>query len=344
MDDYKRIDSVCIVFLHGIGDFVMFTPTLEKIKKLNPSLQLAIVLRKELGLRGVAEDLGIIDEVYEISLNVHPRIYIPWIFWTYEYWLIRKKLKAALRKNTFDKVKFIYGQTLPTIVYLLFCPQRMKRHRIDVFAAEAGVTLNDKERNTTHLAIQEDILKETQKKLSDVVGIAGTTVIGIQRNTTDRTRFIPIKATQEFVEKLNASCRNIYFVIFADRSSFDLESEVDGGHIKATNLSYSWEITGKGDVRHLVSLVALCDYVISVDSAVLNIAGALEKNTIGVFNTYKVRSDQRAVKKGNILSIDKSNVTADDLLKRFYCLYKEAGNNFKTVNRSCNENPYSKQA
>jgi ADP-heptose:LPS heptosyltransferase len=319
--DYKNMDSLCLIFLQGIGDFVMLTPTLKKIKKINPSLRLAVVLRKELGLRGVAEDLGLLDEVYEISLDVHPRIYIPWIFWTYEYWLIRKKLKATLAETKFDRVKFIYTQLLPTVAYLVFCPRRIKRHKIEIFASELGITLDEDECSRTHLCVQEEILAEVRKKLSDVTGVAGMTIIGIQRNTLDRTRFIPISAVQDFVDRLNASYKNVYFVIFADHFSYSLEQEVDGRHLMAPNLKYSWEVIGTGDARRLVSLVALCDCVVSVDSAVFNIAGALEKNTIGVFNTYKVRSDERALKRRNVLCIDKSAVTADDLIERFYRLH-----------------------
>lgn len=318
MIDYLRIDSLCVVFLHGIGDFVMLTPTLRKIKQFNPSLRLGVVLREELGLRGLAENLGLIDEVYEISLAVQPRIYVPWIFWTYEYWMIRHKLNKVLKNaQSFQKVKFVYAQLLPTIVYLVFCPGRVRRRKIEVIASELGIALDEKERNDTFFNVPGGVLEKVRRRLQDCGMKEGSRLVGIQRNTLDRTRFISMNEVQRFIDKLNGKSSDIYFIVFADSNSYDLEMTADKGHLTAHNLKYSWQVVGDKDALSLSALVKLCDYVVSVDSAVFNIAGALGKNTIGVFNTYKVRSDERALKKDNIVCIDKSDVTASDLLARF---------------------------
>ncbi|MCL5022896.1 MAG: hypothetical protein M1497_05970 [Nitrospirae bacterium] len=322
MIDYRTIDSLCIVFLHGIGDFVMLMPALRKMKRLNPSLRLGVVLRKELGLRGIAENSGFIDEVHEISLAVHPKIYVPWIFWTYEYWKIRHKLKAALKNaRKFEKVKIVYAQLMPTIVYLVFCPGRVRRHKIDVLASELDIALDEKERNNTFFDVPGGVLEEVRGRLRDCGIKEGRRLVGIQRNTLDRTRFILMAEVQRFIDDLDSKGLDIYFIVFADGDSYRLEEAVDGGHLSAGNLKYSWEIIGSGDALFLSALVKLCDYVVSVDSAVFNIAGALGRNTIGVFNTYKVRSDERALKRDNIVCIDKRNVTAEDLLERFDRLF-----------------------
>jgi ADP-heptose:LPS heptosyltransferase len=327
--DYKNLGSICFVFLHGIGDFVMFTPSLKKIKEINPSIKITVVLRKELGLRELAEHLGSVDEVLEISLKTPPRIYIPWVFWTYEYWAIRRKLKDALRGRVFDRKKIFLTQVLPTFVYLLFRPGRVRMHRVERFSSMLGLSLAPGERNRTHLNIPERAARRAREALSPHCDPASATVVGIQRNTFDRTRYISLKAVQGFIDRLNGAGENLFFVIFADKNSYALEEKADGGHLAASNLVYSLDLMGGGGALGLAALVDACRYIVSVDSAVFNIACALGKDTVGVFNTYKVRSSQRALARENIVCIDGFDPDADGLLEKFNCLY--AGRKVRNV-------------
>jgi ADP-heptose:LPS heptosyltransferase len=326
-NEYRKLGSVCIVFLHGIGDFVMLTPALKKIKALNPSVRTTVVLRKELGLKAMAENLGFVDEVLELSLEKHPRFYVPWIYWTSEHWAIRKRLKELLRGRSFDRVKMVYNQLMPTVVYLVFCPKRVRTHKIVRLARELGVALTDDEMNRTFLNIPPEAASEAREALRRR-GASGL-VIGIQRNTMDRTRFIPFSAVQDFVDRLNRlhGESGLFFLVFADEQSYALEERMDGGHLKAPNLLYSGSLGLPQDSMALAALVDCCGYVISVDSSVFNIACALGKNTIGIFNTYKVRSSERTLKRDNILCMDSPAVTAEDLLRMFHALLSRAVKN-----------------
>ena len=339
--DYKSIESVCFVFLHGIGDFVMFTPALKKIKVINPDIKITVVLRKELGLRPLAENQGYIDRVLEMPLRKQPRFYVPWIFWTKEYWIIKKRLarllkdEKLLKGERFDRAQVIYHQVFPTFLYLLFCPKRARAHKIESLAREAGVILGARELDTPVLQIPDDEVRKAGRALRALVPTAlasGTLLIGIQRNTMDRTRFIPLSAVQGFIDGLNAnggpknpkSDKNpkFLFLVFADEAAFKLEQEVDGGHLEAANLFYSSRVEGGHDALGLAALVQNCDFIVSVDSAVFNIASALGKPVLGVFNNYKVRSGQRALTGGNVLCIDSPRIKtrAEDLLLKFHAL------------------------
>jgi ADP-heptose:LPS heptosyltransferase len=323
MIDYRTMDSICVAFLHGIGDFIMLTPSLKKIRATNPSIKITVVLRKELGIRRLAEGLGFIDDVLELSLSKHPRFYVPWVFWSREYWVIRRGLKELLTGRDCGRTRIIYGQLMPTIVYRVFCPGRMRAHRIDRFASELGISLTRAERNNPEIGIPGDVRERVREKLSGYLDRGGTTIVGIQRNTLDRTRFIDIDEVQQFIDKLNASRENLFFVIFADEASYALEARVDGKHLRAPNLKYSFEIIGAGDSLLLSALVDSCHYVVSVDSAAFNIASALGKKTVGVFNTYKVRSEERALDRDGIQCIDKPDTTAEDLIERFTLLSRK---------------------
>lgn len=320
MPDYRTLGSICIVFLHGIGDLVMFTPSVRKIRAINPSLRIAVVLREELGLRALAENTGLFDEVLEISLKSHPRFYVPWTFWTSEYWAIRKKLDGALRGRDYDMVEIVYGQLVPTAVHKVLRPRRSRMHRVEALAAELGVPLTRQEKNSPVVRIPGAVKEEVSGMLLKQVP-AGAVLIGIQRNTLDRTRFIDLGETRQFIDWLNRIREGLFFMIFADELSYRLEEETDRGHLSAPNLRYSFEVAGgPGDALRLAALVDACDFVVGVDSAVFNIACALGKNTIGVFNTYKVRSGQRALEGDNIICIDSPHASAEDLLGKFRLL------------------------
>jgi ADP-heptose:LPS heptosyltransferase len=318
MNPYAGGDSLCIVFLHGIGDFVMFTPTLKKIKTLNPGLKLTLVLRKELALKRLAENLGVIDEVLELSLEKHPRFYVPWIFWTSEYWKIRKRLSHLMEKKKYSRIIIVYAQLMPTIFYLLFCPKKIRTHKIESLAGEAGIKLTEQEKNNTFVNIPEGVRSEIRNLLRES-GAQGKTLIGIQRNTMDKTRAIPFKAVQELISALNQKfgTEKLFFLVFANEDSYGLEAKVDGGHLAFPNLKYSLHIKRNMDSLELAGFVDTCDWVLSIDSAVFNLAGALGKKTIGIFPNYKVRSTERALRKPGIISIDKPKVTPDELMRAF---------------------------
>jgi len=320
MIDYKKMNSVCFVFLQGIGDFIMFTPALNKIKIINPSIKISIVLRKELGLKALAENTGLFESVHEIPLAKQPVFYIPWIFWLNDYWIIREELKRLFETFKPEYVKIIYTQLLPTIVYKVLCPGRIKKHKIDRFAAEAGAMLTEAEKNSPIIVIPRDISDAFGGEVDGLPGMSEAVLIGIHRNTADRTRFIDIDVVREFIDKLNAGKEKHYFIIFADRNSYDLEWNRDGKHLSAPNLKYSFELLGDKDSLHMAALIKRCDFIISIDSSVFNIAGALGKNTIGIFNTYKVHSNQRRLNRSNMLCIDKSKVAAADLMEKYYLL------------------------
>lgn len=325
MADYTRLDSVCFVFLQGIGDFVMFTPSLMKIKRINPEIKITVVLRKELALRRLACELDFIDEVLELSLDTHPRIYVPWIFWTYEYWLIRKRLRAVIGPRNFGRVKIVLTQIFPTIAYMIFAPWRIKRHKTVRFASELGLTLSESEMAGPRLRIPEDSAREAGEILSTLCDTGSTAVVGIQRNTLDTTKFIRLKEMQGFIDELNGRNQKYFFLVFADDRSYGLEEEIDGGHLSAPNLRYTNLIDRPVDVLMMSALIGLCDRVVTIDSACSNIAGALGIDSVVVFNTYKFRAEHFALKKDNIIAIDNRDVRASDLIEKFDALPKIDG-------------------
>ena len=324
--DYRSIESVCFVFLHGIGDFVMFTPVLKKIKALNPRIQTTVVLRKELGLKALAEGQDYIDFVLEMPLRRQPRFYVPWIFWTREYWTIKRNLRRMLKGKRFDRIQIIYNQLLPTFLYLLFRPGRARAHKIERLAREAGVFLDGREINSPALTVPDEADAMAGRAFRALLpqDYSGRRIVGIQRNTMDRTRFIPLPAVQGFINGLNADMGaggpKFFFLVFATESSFALEQEADRGHLEAANLLYSLRLEEGRGALGLAALVQNCDFILSVDSAVFNIASALGKPLIGVFPNYKVRGRQRALKREDILCIDSPRVSAGDLLPNFYSL------------------------
>lgn len=321
MTDYGSLRSVCFVFLQGIGDFVMFTPSLMKIKKINPGINVTVVLRKELGMLRLARELDFIDEVLELSLDTHPRIYVPWIFWTYEYWVIKKRLRQVLAGRVFDMVKVVLTQIFPTITYMLLAPSRIKRHKTVRFASEVGLTLTDEEMHAPRLRIPQDVNDEAARLLGSLCDIGNTAVVGIQRNTLDATKFISLKETQRFIDELNNRSRGSggepFFLVFADDRSYALEEEIDGGHLDAPNLRYTNRLGRPVDVLMMSALLGLCTRVVAIDSACSNIAGALGVGSVVVFNTYKFRPEHFALRKDNILTIDKRDTSARDLVEKY---------------------------
>ncbi len=306
----------------------MFTPVLKKIKTINPGIKTTVVLRKELGLKALAESQDYIDTVLELTLERHPRFYVPWIFWTKEYWMIRKRLFALLEGGRFDRVQIIYSQLFPTFLYLAFCPERARAHKISRLAEEAGVSLTASELNRPVLQIPGNERREGERVLR-AHAPAGSILIGIQRNTMDRTRYIPMDSAQTFIDGLNRSYgeRKLFFIVFANEASYALEQQSEARHLEAPNLLYSFRMDGGRDALKLAAMIENCDFILSVDSAVFNMACALGRPAIGVFNNYKVRGSQRALEGGNVVCIDSPRVSGEELLAKFRALYGKGTRN-----------------
>ena len=145
------------VFLHGIGDVVMFTGPLREYKKENPDEDIDVVVSN----RPSAEILNgnkNIRNVFVSEVGRNPRFWNPFFYYFIDLWKIKNSLKKF--KN-YDKMKIIPIQTMPEIFYRVFGYRA--KNKTERIAKEIGV------RNLSNLSSEMFSSSKDVRRANEIV-------------------------------------------------------------------------------------------------------------------------------------------------------------------------------
>jgi ADP-heptose:LPS heptosyltransferase len=144
------------------------------------------------------------------------------------------------------------------------------KNRIDLFADQLGLDISSDPLPTYVITDDERQWAEQQvteyafpRKPKDI------TLVGIQVKSNDKRRTWPEKYTKELVKRLTRD-PNTWVLLFY------WETPDEGWQLPRTFIC-------DRSLRYTAALVDQCDVIVCPDSAILHVAGALQKKTIGIF-------------------------------------------------------------
>ena len=230
--------------LGGIGDVLMTTPVLESIKKLIPHCQLIY-----------ATDLK-----YSQGALGHVIQHNPYV-------------NTLISFSEVDDTKYDYSVDLTVTGLKEERSGSLPPNRIDMFAEAVGISIDQNpvptyivtgyERERAKQQIKENVLKD--KKREDVK------IIAVQARSNDSRRTWPLDSVEKLINKLSET-ENIKVIIF------DWGKTVD----RWKTTENIWAVLDR-ELPEVAALVEQVDLVICPDSAMLHLAGALDKKTLSVF-------------------------------------------------------------
>lgn len=236
-----KIGGTCVIRMGGIGDLIMLSSSLVKIKKKYPG--------NSLTLATVAKYVPIMKDLKGIDLCISI---------------------DDLDKYSFDKVIDLRYAVEPSNIGpgSLSWRDYVSNDRSDNFDKLCGV---NSRRKYFNIPINAVLQRQYQKRTLNI----GKPVIGLCPTTASPVRVMP----PEYVTPLIKMIENhIGGTIVLIGKTEDWNKQLTKIH--GNNIANMLDITSE---QELIALCSLMDLIISPDTGVLHIAGALRKKTIGLF-------------------------------------------------------------
>lgn len=264
----------------GLGDNIMFTPTLRAIKEMYPQCELSFLVKpvSAENIRGISY----IDHVYETGGFLGDYSLLPVILkqdvlicTTWQPQIIRMayclgvKYRVSRYKQKYENTSLAHKWIKPT--------DSKDINRTDIIAREIGEALGIELRITdqTDLAPYET----TDKQLvDDWLGNAKDNYVVIAPFSTRKDKDIPYDLLRKIISYITKECQAMCVVVGRAKQPGDEE------------LENCIDLRGKTTLPQLKCLIANSDYVISADSGPMHMSCALRKKTIAIFTRYSPKA------------------------------------------------------
>lgn len=295
-----------VVFLHGFGDNVMATPA---IKELSLTNTVDIATYDKTLADKLWRNLSFVGDVYNISLSRHPRYWNPILFWLRDYWEVKRKIDAITAHRKYDAVIFSKIYMLPHFAYLIFPFLLRRRHKIDQIALELGINRLADRRTTIRFPAKSTADGEAFLERNNIT--ESDRLVTMHLLTTDRKRDIPLPVAISLIEKVSERSRGLKFVVLGTRDTYREEFERYKMHLQGGNVACTYAEDGELDLMTCGYLIKRSSVFVGIDSGPFHIAGALGVNTVGVFRSPLIKSDQRKAANDNIVCFDGVQLDVD---------------------------------
>jgi ADP-heptose:LPS heptosyltransferase len=255
LDKLLKKDTPSILInrrLGGIGDVLMTTPLLKKIKKLLPKCNLTYatdLIYAEGSLAEIIQHCPVVDQLTS-SKEITPQ--------DYDY---------AVDITTTGLTKEKIGDIPP--------------NRIDLFAEAVGVSVEEDPLPLYIVTKEERALASKEIKEEYLLGEdrGEVNLIAIQTRSNDARRTWPFEKVKKLYQLLSNNPKNRILLL-------DWASTVS----KWTNLSERVFGVFDRSIADTAALLEQCDVVVAPDSSILHLAGALEKKTLAIFGPIPPQS------------------------------------------------------
>jgi ADP-heptose:LPS heptosyltransferase len=310
----KKQDRLLIVFLHGFGDSVMLTPSLKHLSK---KYQIDVVTYDATLSHQLLENLCYVNKVIKVSLGRHPKYWNPIIFWACDYWVILKKVFQCCDLSIYTDIKVVKIYCLPHFMYSFF-PFLLKRnHKIDQIAYDLGIkTLQDKK---TEVSIPSKNVVSAVK-FANLNLINSKLTVLIHSVTVEKERDIPPEFVNDLISHV-LDIKDSNVVICGSKESYYQIYNREYEYIKSDRVFYTFNSVTSLDIMTVAELIRNSTIFIGIDSSLLHIAGALQVDTIAIFNRSKIKPNQRVAFNKNIYSVE-AQYNSDQLVEIFNSIVK----------------------
>jgi ADP-heptose:LPS heptosyltransferase len=110
--------SILMVFLHGLGDNVMFTGPLREYHKLHPSHRISLLILNN-GSPEVWRNNPRIHEVFTSRSGRNPHYWDPARYWRKDFWELRREVRHVCEQRHFDRIIHVSIAMMPELFYRL---------------------------------------------------------------------------------------------------------------------------------------------------------------------------------------------------------------------------------
>lgn len=284
---YKPGERVLFVSWHGLGDNVMITPALRKLKEDNPDIFIGLTGLSRFGrvLEELLEGLPFIDAIHPVLPDA----------WT-DFASYREGVEAIKEKAGQLVVQFGYDRMV-----LLPCEGKQELgHKVLRFAGEVGVCMEKKGDLMTEL----NVSAASKLRARGFLEKYARPWLVLHTKAGNTAKSLPPDITRALLRRFS-----VYTV-------FEFgESSVEGCIVLPEN-----------DMLLSKAIISEADFVLAIDSVVMHIAGALGKETMAIFTMTPVHQALPLTAPVKLVVGDDPRVALNDWLlykKRWARLFPE---------------------
>lgn len=262
-------NSVLVALLHGIGDGILATPAVRQFRKENQDTVIWLLVRGDISAADVWENNPNIDQVLCYTKSYPPYWHPLYHFW--RRWLFEAELRSLGKVIGTKRTIHITTGALPTIF------KRLLRYpaKQDIMARELGVTLTSRRTevfpSAEHRALAEAFLQPN----------AHLPLIAVNRCGSAYSKYWNIDQYEAVCKALVARGHGV--VQCYTPQSREIEIENDGRSAWSSPHSLPTDALGDSHLLVTAAILERCAAVVSVDSAIMHLAGAVERPVVGIF-------------------------------------------------------------
>jgi len=286
--------NILIIKLGAIGDVLMATPSFKAIRNKYTGSKISLLIGK--WSSQLIKNNPDIDEIIEIDEN---------IFWDKKL-LSLISLYLKLLKKKFDIVYIMHWSNLFNLFcYLLFIPERIgfdrdsksmfltkkicyvdelkNKHIIKRYLdlVDDGLDINDYPvkiyLTEKELESAKNILQNYNLLQKNIIGVAPGGGINPHRKVLSKRW-----PKEKYTELINSIHEKLVCPVIL----FGAESDIETGDFITSNIKNRellFNFIGKYDIRTVASLMTFCKILITNDSGLLHVAGAVNIPTLSIF-------------------------------------------------------------
>jgi len=298
--------KILLIFLHGFGDNIMATPA---VKELSETYEVDIVVYDKTSADKLWMNLDFVSHVYSISLPYHPRYWNPVLFWLKDFWMVKRQLKKIAGIGKYAKVIFSKIYIFPHIVYFLLPFLLKGYHKIDQIAYELGI--KKLKNRKTIIKLPDQSKKKGENFLKKKFPGSKQKIITMHLITTDQRRDFPLNLAAVLIDRLSKKNDDLKFIVIGTKDTYNLEFKRYSMHLNNKNLACTYDSRSNESLLSVAYMIQRSVLFLGIDSGPFHIAGAFNVNTIGIFRSFLIKSDQRKAFNDNVFCFDGKKIDLD---------------------------------
>jgi len=306
----EKISRILVFAYHGLGNFIMYTPALNLLRRRYPKARIDLQVGNNTGCEEVLEGAGLFDNIYNLPYTAGARAWIKRAkeiretgydltvneFHSHSWPLALLVIASGAPYRLGHVTSPGWSRSFSRYSYVFNLPVKMREdeHEINRYldlVAEVGAAGDQKSgfsisgaRTFIHLADEDrrfarQFLNENGKGRARII-------IGVQPGTSPAMRWKqwPIERYREVIKRVVADHRDAQIVLFGSPSEVEMIEDMARGLDSRVLIA-----AGKTTVKQVAALIEQCDMLLSNDSGLMHAAVAVGTPVVAIYGPTDIR-------------------------------------------------------
>src|SRR5262245_7405625 len=303
--DPSRIERILVFAYHGLGNFIMYTPALKRLRERYPEARIDLQVGNNTGCEEVLAGAGLFDNIYNCPYRSGVRV---WLrrgleirrarydvtineFHSHSWLLamIAVHSRAPFRVGHVTSPGWVRHSSRFSFIFNIPVAMAEDEHEIDrymdlVAALDAPAAPPGEARPFIHL-------REVDRQFAeDYIRRAGIgpadTVVGIQPGTSPAMGWKqwPIDRYRALLERLVSEMPAVRIVLFGNPIEVEMSAELIRGLESKVALA-----AGQTSVKEVAALIERCRWLVCNDSGLMHVAVAVGTPVVAIYGPTDIR-------------------------------------------------------